>query len=129
MEEHLLPFRLLDVTPLLRRPSWSLEVLSGQIHTEKGVIRAHEITGVIRFERRAQELLELLSDREGLPITYWEQRPGESELTFPSILVAVETGGAWTVGLQEDPQRSSFGEYAVRIRLRRVDGGNYRELL
>lgn len=119
--EHDIPlaYPLRRVRPSIVRASWSRETISGTVHTAQVADSAHDVEGVIRFAATPQALLDMLSQRVGDSLTYYEDRGGEVEM--PAELVSVSPGGVDVVGLDPDPDRFGFGEYSATVRLRFAD--------
>jgi len=119
------PLKELEATdPRTRFEWWSADLQNRNVIAVGDGVR--EIEATVRMDNEPDQLKQLL--RVGLEengtLTYQRTSGGTS---FPSKLVAVV--GADAVSVEPDRDRGGFGEYEARLRLRRVDGGNFDELV
>jgi len=110
--------------PRTRFEWWSADLRNRNVVTVGGGVR--EIEATIRMDNQPDQVKQML--RVGLEengtLTY-QRTSGGTE--FPAKLVAVV--GAEAASVEPDRDRAGFGEYEARLRLRRVDGGDFDELV
>lgn len=123
---HLLALPLRELEPADEHAAfewWSADKSSRSVVAVGSGVR--DLWATIRADNQPAELKALL--RAGLlgnvTMTYRRSATGTA---FPFLLVATSTGG---VRLERDRARAAFGEYEVRIHIRRVDGGSFDDLL
>jgi hypothetical protein len=87
---------------------------------------AADIEATIRCDNTPETLVALvqygLESNEAL--SYQAVTDGDS---IPFVIVGVV--GSQDIALERDPDRFGFGEWMIRLRLRRVDGGNWSTVL
>lgn len=124
---HLLATPLRDLTPTDMRSRyewWSEDQTTREVVTIGAGVR--DLQATIRFENQPAALKTLLRHalEDDVTVTY---RLAAGGTAYPVKIVSV--GGDGGIEIQPDRQRSIFGEYEVRIRMRRVDGGTFDALL
>ncbi len=87
----------------------------------------YEISATIRFDDEPNALMALLDAglNDNVELTYWPN----SGIYFPCLLVAISGAADDEVAILPDRERFGFGEWEVSVLLRRVDGGDFSELL
>lgn len=123
---HLLAIPLWRLEPVDNQPRYVFESVDASArHIVTIGTGVREMWATIRCENQPAELKDML--RAGMHadevLTYQES---ESGTEYPSKLVEIEGG---EVALMPDRERYGMGEYEVRIRLRREDGGTFDGLL
>ena len=122
---HNLQQPLRDIEPVDSKTRFRVEALD-KITIETITVGAgvKEIWGTLRYESDERGLLDaLVFAADGGTLTYEETCGGTA---FPSVLI--EPSGD-EVKLILDSQLGQIGEHEIRIRLRRIDAGNYDTLL
>lgn len=119
---HLLALPLMDMQPVDGQPRfewWSANQRTREIVTIGGGVS--ELWGTIRMDNQPNELKDMLraAIHEDVTVTYRETAVGTA---FPCKIVTTDSG---EVALTPDPDRGGYGEWQVRVLLRRVDGGTF----
>lgn len=126
-----LDWPLINPEPARRRTRFASDSLD---FTAREVLEVgsgiHEITAELRFQESHADLLDALEEAaSGTRLDYYPDTVGAPSTFYPCQLI--EPSGS-AIGLIRDRLRGiSHGEFALpaRIRLRRIDGGNFDGIL
>jgi hypothetical protein len=113
-----------QVFPRQRFEFWSADARTRETVLIEG--GAADIEATIRCDNDPEGLVALV--RYGLESngTFTYQRVTDGD-AIPFVIVSVI--GAQEITLDRDPDRFGFGEWMIRLRLRRIDGGNWAAVL
>lgn len=126
---HLLALQLMDLEPvdaIARHEWWSADMSTRSVLTVGSGVR--ELYGTIRCDNQPSELKTLLRHalNSDVTLTYRLTAAGTA---YTCKLVAVVGAKPGESGVIPDRDRYGFGEWEVRVHLRRVDGGTFDGLL
>ena len=120
---HLLAVPLLQVAPVTRRQRfdwWSADLTTREVVTVGDGVA--EVFATIRCENDPAGLVAMLRAAldQDVELTYFMAY--EDSEGFPVHVVAIVGASGDDIPLEPDPDRFGFGEYLVRVQLRRTDG-------
>lgn len=113
-----------QVFPRQRFEWWSADQRSRETILLEG--GAADIEATIRCDDDPDGLIALVRYglEQGGSLTYQAETAGA---TVPFVIVSVV--GSGDIALNGDPDRYGFGEWSIRLRLRRLDGGDWSDVL
>jgi hypothetical protein len=116
--------RVSQQAPRARFEWWALDQRTREVVAIEG--GARDVEATIRCDDTPETLLALLrAGIESDEVMGYQYEAGGASIPF--VIVAVI--GQQDIGLEPDPDRFGFGEWAVRVRLRRTDGGGWEDVL